>query len=265
MTVNAKIATPWEIVDGKTISQWSRDWFQWVASADATTPVGAPFGTYPAPDGQVHAASAAFGTVGQDGPVFFLYGGPWGAPNPSASNLALDPTINVPVGKDILAPLINGVEAETGKAADSTLPEWPSTHLPYSVEAKFVPALVNLSIDEAHLSVAKTSDPTHPFLTLDWPASNFHAADSGVFSLGTPKPGSYLASVPLTGSDVPYADVAGRWAMIENLPKGDYVVNFGGSGHAIHNPLNPGAIVDGFSGPNGSDWKAETTDILHVA
>jgi len=229
-------------------------------------PVATPFGTYPLSDGTTHSASPEYGSLGQSGPVFFLAGGNWGAPNPSPDNLALDPTINVPAGKDILVPLINALDIETGESADSTLQEWPSTHLPYSFEAKLVATLGSLSIHEAHLSVATTADPSHPFLKLNTPVSNFFAADSGVFSLGTPEDESYLASLPLSKDDVPYADVAGRWAMIENLPTGDYVINFGGSGHAVRDPFNPSEFVSGLStGPDGSDWKFDTTDILHVA
>jgi hypothetical protein len=264
MSAQAVLAAPWSKVDGKTIGQWSQGWLRWVTNANSTTPVGTPFGAYPSSDGTTYQASPANADVGQSGPIFFLYGGDWGtAPTASAGNLSQDPTINVPLGKDILLPLINATDLETGNAGDSTIPNWPKTHLPYSVEAKLVTALANFSIDEAHLTVATTADPTHPFLTLNWPKSDAYIADSGVFSLGKVPPGSYLASVPLTTNDVPYADVAGRWAMLTGLGRGDYVVNFGGSGRAVYDPLDSSRII--FGGPGGTDWRANTTDILHVA
>ena len=246
-----QISAPWAIVDGKSIGQWSKGWLNWVSTAEADQPVGNLFGQSPASD-------ALNGDLNQSGPVFFLFGGNWGTPSPTAATVGSEPVINVPAGKDVLVPLVNAFDLEDGTQANSTIHDWVAeTHLSYADEARIVPALASLSIRDAFISVATKDDPTHPFLSLQWPASAFSAADSGLFSLGSLKPDSYLGSLGI--KDLPFADVAGKWAMLTNLSKGDYVVNFGGSTNATYDPLNPGAP------PILAAATYNTTDVLHVA
>jgi hypothetical protein len=247
-----RLSAPGAIVDGKSIAQWSQNWLKWLMTADKNHPVGEPFSlTTPASD-------ALNADDNQSGPVFFLYGGNWGTPNPTAATLGSDPVINVPFGKDVLVPLINSFDLEDGTMGTSTIPDWVAeTHLSYADEARIVPFLASLNIRDAHLTVATTADPTHPFINLQRPASEFLSANSGLFSLGTLSPSSYLGNLGI--SDLPFADVAGRWAMLTHLAKGDYVINFGGSVGATVDPFNP-------AHPVILPAKTfNTTDILHVA
>jgi len=112
-------------------------------------------------------------------------------------------------------------------------------------------------VSEAHLSLAKASDPTHPILSLKWPLSEAFAADSGVFPIHDISAGSYVGGLGLGITDLPYADVAGRWAMITDLPKGDYVLNFGGTREAIPDIFAHGAQVQ-------PRYTIDTTEVLHV-
>jgi hypothetical protein len=175
----------------------------------------------------------------------------------TASTIGAEPVINVPAGKDILVPLINAFDLEDGTVSTSTIQNWVAeTHLSYADEARVIAGLASLNIRDAHLTVATKDDPMHPFLSLKWPVSELYAANSGVFSLGSFLPDTYLGNLGI--KDLPFANVAGRWAMLTNLPKGDYVINFGGSANATYDPFNPAhPIILPAATYN-------TTDILHV-
>jgi hypothetical protein len=250
-TVNqTKIAAPWAIVDGKSIGQWSQDWLKWVTTANKDHPVGELFGSSPSSD-------ASNGGLNQNGPVFFLFGGNWGVSDPATATVGSEPVINVPAGKDILIPLVNAFDLEDGTMPTSTIQNWTAeTHLSYADEARFIPGLASLNIHDAHLSIAMKDDPTHPFLSLKWPVSDLYTANSGVFSLGSFSPDTYLGNLGIT--DLPFADVAGRWAMLTDLSKGDYIINFGGSTKATYDPFNPAHPVILAAATYN------TTDVLHV-
>jgi hypothetical protein len=251
MSSKPQISAPWAVVDGKTIGQWSKGWLSWVTTAEADHPVGNLFGSSPSSD-------ASNGDLNQSGPVFFLFGGNWGTPDPTAADVGSEPVINVPVGKDVLVPLVNAFDLEDGTMGTSTIQNWAAeTHLSYADEARIIPAVASLNIRDAFITVATKDDPTHPFLSVKWPASAFYAADSGLFSLGSFKPDSYLGSLGI--KDLPFADVAGKWAMLTNLSKGDYVINFGGSTNATYDLINPAHPV---ILPAAS---YSTTDVLHVS
>jgi hypothetical protein len=247
----AAIAEPWATIDGKTISQWSVDWLKSVMDAPASNPLVDPFGEKPT-DGSLQN--------GQTGPVAFLYGGNW-----SGGTI---PNVTIHSGQDVLVPLVNAIDVENGTIGGSTIGDWvQKTGLGYGAEAKLLSAAGSLHVDDAHLTVAKTSDPSNPVLSLKWPLSEAFSADSGVFSLGTLSDSTYAGHAFLqtnTGAtvNIPYADVAGRWAMITDLPKGDYTVNYGGSISAVRNPFKPSQVIYGT--PDGGDFKTDTTVLLHV-
>jgi hypothetical protein len=251
---HAKIAAPGAIVDGKSIAQWSQNWLRWLMTADKDHPVGEPFSL------ATPASDALNADVNQSGPVFFLYGGNWGTPNPTAATVGTEPVINVPFGKDILVPLVNVFDLEDGNPKNSTIADWVAeTHLSFADEARIVPFLASLNVTDAHLTVATKADPTHPFINLQWPVSAFFAANSGLFSLGGLSPNSYLGNLGFP--DIPFADVAGRWAMLTNLSKGDYVINFGGHSNATVDPFSPThSVIQALP-----DITFNTTDVLHVA
>jgi hypothetical protein len=222
MTTRPSIAAPWAIVDGKTISQWAGQWLNTVMDAPAASPLADPFS---------HGPTNGALQNGQTGPVAFLYGGDW-----SGSSI---PDVSIRSGQDVLVPLVNAIDVESGSDKFSTIHGWAAkTGLGYAAEAKLVSAAGSLHIDDAHLTLASTLGPTHPILTLKWPASEAYIGDSGVISLGSMSDGTYGGHAFLgtnTGAaiDLPFADVAGRWAMLTDLPKGDYTLNYGGSVAAV--------------------------------
>lgn len=243
-------------VEGKTIQQWSEDWLKWVFHAPASTPVGTPFGTadsYP-------AASPDNAQVNNHGDVFFLYGGDWGnADNPYT------PVIDVPADKPVFLPMINAFDIE-GPGIE-TIPDFVKDGRgTYADEARYITGLAEKSIYDAHLKITQVGDDK-PLLDVHSPASARFEQDTGTFALGAPQTnpvdyaGSLLGGIPDLG-DLPYNEEVGRWAMIKGLAPGDYVVNFGGAGHAVVDPVSKTTL---FSAPNGGDWVHDTTDILHVS
>jgi hypothetical protein len=253
METHVKVAVPWATVDGKTISAWTQDWMKWVFHAPDATPVGTPFGS---------EDTSGNANVHNDGPVFFLFGGDWGG------DPAHVPTINVPAGKDVLIPMINAFDIESGDPNLSTIPNWvQKTHLSYADEARFITTVANLSIYDAHLTLTKVGQST-PIINLQWPQTQVYNENTGIFALGNPQanPLDYLGSL-LTGlsfdqHNVPFTEEVGRWAMLTGLGKGDYVLNFGGGGHAFYNPFDHTQQI---LGTGGNDWVHNTTDRLHVA
>jgi hypothetical protein len=225
-----------------------------VFHAPAATPVGTPF----PPD----VDTSAYANIDNNGPVFFLFGGNWG------SDPAHLPTINVPAGKDVLVPMINAFDIESGDPQVSTIPDWAKkTHLSYGDEARFLTAAANVSIYDAHLTLTPVGQ-TKPIIDLQWPLTQFYGADTGLFALGNPHAntpdylGSLLKGLSFDQHNVPFTEEVGRWAMLTDLSKGDYVLNFGGKGHPVYNPFDHSQQI---YGTDGKDWVHNTTEILHVA
>jgi hypothetical protein len=142
----------------------------------------------------------------------------------------------------------------------STISDWTSeTNRSYADEARYITTYGNIAVTEAHLSLAKASDPKHPILSLKWPISEAYVADSGVFAIDGISASSYVGQLGQLGiSDLPYSDVAGRWTMLTDVPKGDYLINFGGSVGAIRDLFNKDHLV--VVQPN----KFDVTEVLHV-
>jgi hypothetical protein len=254
MATDLKVAAPGDTVDGQTIAQWTQGWLKWVMHAPADTPVGKPFG--PGADDSTFVNAA----IDNNGPIFFLYGGDWG------HDPAHLPVINVPTGKDVLVPMINAFDIESGDPALSTIPNWAAdTHLSYADEARFITALANLSIYDAHLTVTRAGQTT-PIIDLRWPVTELLNENTGIFALGNPQtnPPDYLSSigVPADEHNLPFTDEIGRWAMLTGLGKGDYVIDFGGKGHPVYNPFDHTQQI---FGTDGNDWVHQTTEIIHVA
>jgi hypothetical protein len=254
MATKVRVAAPGDTVDAKTISQWTQDWLKWVMHAPADTPVGMPFG--PGADD----STAGNANVDNNGPVFFLYGGDWGS---DPANL---PVIDVPAGKDVLVPMINAFDIESGDPNLSTIPGWAAkTHLSYADEARFITTAANLSIYDAHLTLTKVGQTT-PIIDLQWPRTELLNENTGIFALGnaqvSPKDYLSLIGVPTAENNLPFTDEIGRWAMLTGLDKGDYVINFGGKGHPVYNPFDHTQQI---FGTNGQDWVHQTTEILRVA
>jgi hypothetical protein len=259
----AKIAAPWAVVDGKTIGQWSQEWLKWVVSAPSGAPVADPFGVLPDENPNLSANGSADGGYQTSDKVFFLAGGNWGTPNPkSAAAVGAEPSIKVTAGKDILVPLVNTIDVENnGDPVISSIPDWKGETggKSYADEARYITTYGNIVVSDAHLSLAKASDPTHPILSLKWPISEVYAADSGVFAINGISASSYVGQLGIP--DLPYSDVAGRWAMLTDVPKGDYLINFGGSVGAIQDLFNKNPNVSHQVLPAKS---FDVTEVLHV-
>jgi hypothetical protein len=242
-------------VEGKTIEQWSEEWLRWVFHAPAAAPPGTPFGAAEGhPEGSPDNA-----LVNNDGDVFFLFGGDWGN-----KDHPYTPVINAPADKPIFLPMINAFDIE-GPGIE-TIPDFVEDGRgSYADEARFVTDLARKSIYDAHLTITRVGDEK-PALDVHSPASGRFAQDTGTFTLGAPQAnpvdyvGSLLAGKPGL-ADLPYTEEVGRWAMIKGLAPGDYVINFGGAGHAVADPVTGTKL---FGGPEGEDWVHNTTDILHV-
>jgi hypothetical protein len=247
----AHLADPHEKVDGKSLADWSAEWMKWVFHAPAASPTGTPFGT----TGDFPEASPDNAQVDNNGDVFFLFGGNWG----NAANPAI-PTIDVGFGKPIFLPMINAFDIEALKI--ETISGFVANGRgSFADEAAFVTHLAEQSITEAHLTVTRVGD-TKPLIDAHGSESTKFTQDTGTFALGAPRtnPIDYIDS--LIGSDLsfknlPFTEEIGRWAMIEALAPGDYIVNFGGTGNQVVDPVTKQVLFN-------AGWGSNTTDTIHV-
>jgi hypothetical protein len=89
-STQAGVVPPHSTVDGKTIGEWTAEWWKWALSfEDEENPILDPTGEFA--DGH------------QDGPVFFVPGSNFGLPQP------VNRTFTVPGDKYLLIPLINWI------------------------------------------------------------------------------------------------------------------------------------------------------------
>jgi hypothetical protein len=130
----------------------------------------------------------------------------------------------------------------------------------FADEAALVTRLAEQSITEAHLTVTKVGD-TKPLIDVHGFESAKFTQDTGTFALGAPQtnPVDYIDS--LIGSDpafknLPFTEEIGRWAMLEDLAPGDYIVNFGGTQNQVVDPVTQKLIL-----PAGG---SNTTDRIHI-
>ena len=129
----------------------------------------------------------------------------------------------------------------------------------YADEAAYVTRLEQRSIYDAHATISKDGQT---LLNIQWPTSSKFVERSGTFAIGEPQPGSYIASLlpgPLDPSiaDLPFTRSTGDWLMLHPLQPGTYTLSFGGTGHAVIDPVTKTTIL-----PEG--WGANTTDTLVV-
>jgi hypothetical protein len=83
---------------------------------------------------------------------------------------------------------------------------------------------------------------------------------SDIFALGAPKPGSWLQGffhdyLPLDHSikDLPFTRSTGDWVEINGLKPGTYSLEFGGSGHAVVDPMTNTTVFSEGWGPAMTD------------
>jgi hypothetical protein len=228
-----RVFNPDAIVDGKSIAQWTENWWQWALQA-------------PAGNGPLDSSSPEATHFNNNGKIFFIAGGP-------------NATITVPMDKPILFPMINAFDTE-GPGIETIPGFQASGRGSFADEAKFVTNLEQNSIYDAFATI--TTPDGRTLLDIQWPKSSNFVEQSGIFAIGEPQPGSYIANL-LDGADIseipnlPFTRSTGDWLMLKPLPPGTYTFDFGGNGHAVTDPVTGTSIL-----PEG--WGTHTTDTIVV-
>ncbi|QCP47704.1 hypothetical protein FAZ95_00025 [Trinickia violacea] len=203
---NQDIVPPQQLVDGKSYSDWSAAWWQWLLAI----PYGAP---RPNPAGY---QTGAYCQVNQSGSVWFLTGP---NPNPGAN---LTEQCTVPAGQYILLPIINAdcstYELPAGVYSQQSNPTGPGCSTEgdcrkcASNNIDLVTA-VTASIDNVAVSNLQTFRVQSPFFQFSVPDKNFFATD-------TP---------PLSGAGSGMAVSDGYWLMIKPLSSGIHTIHINGT------------------------------------
>ena len=200
--MSLKLDAPGATVDGKTISEWSKAWWNWIIDGPKD------------PFNQSDDRTGLLGYIHNNGPVFFLAGN---NPFSDAGNHA-ERFIVVPHDKEILVPLLNFIDiegpgitpgpvqsdSEYRDLVDKALPAMPPDNLK-----------LNLTIDgkSYNSELLKT-----------------HLEPTDFFSMGPVKPGSLLTGLGIAaGTATDFNKATGYWAMLEDLSRGIHTVAFGGS------------------------------------
>jgi len=204
--VSVQLDAPGATVDGKTISDWSKDWWNWIIDGPKD------------PFNQSDDRTGFLSHIHNNGPVFFLAGN-----NPfSTAGNNTDRFIVVSHDKEILVPLQNNIDIEgPGITAGPTLSD-----------AEYR-AIVDQSL------AANVPDPANVKLNLTIDGKSFdsdllktHLEPTDFFSMGPVKPGSLLTSPTLgiaPGTATDFNKATGYYAMLENFSKGIHTVSFGGT------------------------------------
>ncbi len=177
------------VVDGRTIGEWGAEWWKWGFSLSTNQhPLFDPDGS------NAH--------VGQpDGPVFFL-AGQFGVPSPSIATR----TFTMPEGKYLFHPVLNVYAGD------------PLDPLPIELRFDAAAAFIN-GFTELHASIDGVAVPNLPS----------HRAASPVFTFEFPSCDNIMTvnnGFCISGF-VDNLLTDGFWLMIEPLPPGEHVINFG--------------------------------------
>ena len=202
--MSVKLDAPGATVDGKTISDWSKDWWNWIIDGPKD------------PFNQSDDRTGLLSYINNNGPVFFLAGN---NPFTAAGNHA-ERYIVVSHDKEILVPLLNFIDIEGPGLTDPDLPHSDSEYR----------AIVNQNL-------AKNPGPDNVTLNLTIDGKSFdsdllktHLEPTDFFSMGPVKPDSLLTSLGIApGTATDFNKATGYWAMLENFSKGIHTVSFGGS------------------------------------
>jgi len=185
------ILPPDAYVDGKTIAQWTVDWWKWAAvqhtGSDAFTDT-----------------TGAYAGTGQQGHIFFLAGV---AGNSSTGQALTDATrqFSVPGNDYLLVPLLNFINSQ------STSPGETDAQLK-SDNNGYVAMISNL-----HLTVDGKSAPSSTLMQLRESSPEFHTSFASDNPFGSP--------AGPTGDA--FAD--GYYAMLKPLGAGTHTIGFGGT------------------------------------
>ncbi|HET7882094.1 MAG TPA: hypothetical protein VFL55_14500 [Acetobacteraceae bacterium] len=226
-----QIEEPDAVVDGKTIAEWTEDWWRWALQAPSdysslTSPL--PRATH----------------LNNDGKIFFIAGGP-------------NATITVPANTPILFPMINLFDTE-GPGIQEEIPGFVERGGSFADMANEVADLFQNNIVDAHAKIMKDGKT---LLDVHSPESAKFAEESGTFAIGTPNRGSVLANLvpsPLDPSiaNLPFTSSSGDWLMLGRLAPGRYTLEFGGTSNALSDPQTAKPFLGSFT--------TETTDTLIV-
>jgi hypothetical protein len=238
-----EIENPQAVVAGKSISQWTDDWWRWGLQAPNNPALN------PLLDTNGHAAQ-----FNNNGKVFFIAG--------TFPGGEVTRSLHVPADKPVLFPMINAFDTE-GPGIES-LANFKGS---FADEAKLVTDLTRNSIYDAFVKITRVGD-SKPLVDLHFPATSKFSENSEIFALGSPKPGSLLESLfgpalPLDPSvaNLPFTRSTGDWLMIDDLRPGDYKLDFGGHGHEVKDPTVAGPTAGTLF---AEGWGSVVHDTLHV-
>src|SRR5713226_3929200 len=179
------------VVDGKTIGEWSAEWWKWVFSI--------PTNSNPLLDRDGSRAQN-----GQpDGSVFFVAG-------IFQFSGAVTRAFTVPEDKYLFFPLLNNWDDNVYFDPPATIEDMRA----------FNAALMD-AIAEVHASINGVAVPDLLAHRAVSPVFSFYFATADNIE-------SYAAGQPVQGLDDPIVG-EGFWLMLEPLPPGTYVINFGGT------------------------------------
>lgn len=189
------ILAPGTVVAGKSIADWTADWWSWGMQA--------PLAANPLLD-----TTGAFANQNNNGPVFFIAGN-------SATR-----TFNVPAGRPILLPLINLFDVET------VPPDPPATTLADRIKATDL-------VVQAWLAAVDTGSLFASIDGGAVPNPSSYLEVTGHFDMGPTQAGSYLESFGIpAGVDAFPTKSGGYWLMIDSLTPGIHELRFGGASGA---------------------------------
>ena len=210
---------------GKSIVDWTADWWTWALQS--------PAATNPLLD-----ATGAFANVNNDGPVFFVAGTVSGSTPRS---------FEVPAGKPILLPIINLFDVE------SVPPDPPEATL--ADRERAADLVVGAFLDAV--------DKSSLFASIDGtPVANPSAylEVTGYFDMGPTQPGSLLEALGLpAGTEAFPTKSGGYWLMVGDLTPGLHELHFGGSSGDWS--VDTGTPIGTES---GAGFSTETTDLINV-
>jgi hypothetical protein len=234
------VADPDNVVFGRTIAQWTENWWRSALQAPAGAgPLDSP-------------AHQAFG----HGPMVFIAG-------------VSDATMHISAHDPILFPMINAYDTEGPNI--ETLPNFVAHGRgSYADEARLITDLAQSSIYDAYARLTKDPGTNHAQVVLDVHLQGSDAATAGVktdiFALGAPEHGSYIKELfkgfdllPLDHSirNLPFTRSIGDWIELDGLKAGTYSLEFGGKGHAVVDPVTNATIF-------GEGWGPALKDTLIV-
>ncbi len=207
--MSAHFDAPGAVVDGKTISAWTKDWWNWIIDGPKS------------PFNQSDDTTGLLSYIHNNGPVFFLAGND---PFSSAGNNT-NRYIVVSHNKEILVPLLNFIDIE-GPGVTSAITDPPLSDSAYR-------ALVDKNL------AAAVPDPSQVSLNLTIDGKPFasdllktHLETTDFFSMGPVKPGSLLTGLGAgieAGFATDFNKASGYWAMLDNLSVGIHTISFGGT------------------------------------